>query len=118
MGFQWMVHSWVQSHDIPWYVLIWTGLHEGPSPIGKQNRAVLLVKNLKLGPSDFIWGFRSEIIRMTCHPTWHTLYHQKIGPKIIRECSWDGDPISSLNWAQFMTLLSPVVGPKHSILGP
>jgi hypothetical protein len=42
------------------------------------------LKNKKIGPSDFTWGFRSKIIKMTCHPTWHTLWLQKIGPKVIK----------------------------------
>jgi hypothetical protein len=44
-------------------------LHEGPGPICKRNRAILLVKNLKLGPSDFTWGSRLKSLK------WHVILH-------------------------------------------
>lgn len=57
------------------------GLHEGLGLIWNWNRTILVVRILKLGPIGFTWRAGSKINEMTCLPTWHNLWHQKIGPK-------------------------------------
>ncbi len=61
--------------------------------------------NLKLGPSNFTWGFGFEIIKMTCHPTWHTLWRHKIGPKIIKGMLLGWRP-NFFYWAEEVYLFS------------
>jgi hypothetical protein len=61
------IHGKATQCDTPACLL--TYLWTTKCPICKRNRAILLVKNLKLGPSDFTWGLGLKSLK------WHVIFH-------------------------------------------